>query len=86
LISGLSALAIVLAGPNNVDMLVTAVVLGLLAPALAISVASGSGLATLSSVSQSAQGFGFNSGVGFYNLGGGKGSPDSPNQRKDTSG
>jgi hypothetical protein len=78
LISGLSALAIVLAGPNNVDMLVTAVVLGLLAPALAISVASGSGLATLSSVSQSAQGFGFNSGVGFYNLGGGKRNPSSP--------
>jgi ABC-type transport system involved in cytochrome c biogenesis permease component len=79
LISGLSALAIVLAGPNNVDMLVTAVVLGLLAPALAISVASGSGLATLSSITQSGQGFGLNSGVGFYNLGGGNGSPNSPN-------
>jgi hypothetical protein len=82
LISGLSSMAMVLAGPNNVDMMVTAVVLGLLAPVLAISVASGSGLATLSSVSQSAQGFGFNSGVGFYNLGGGKGSPDSPDSSR----
>jgi hypothetical protein len=85
LISGLSSMAMVLAGSNNVDMMVTAVVLGLLAPVLAISVASGSGLATLSSVAQSAQGFGFNSGVGFYNLGSGKGSPespDSPGQRR----
>jgi hypothetical protein len=81
LISGLSSMAMVLAGPNNVDMMVTAVVLGLLAPVLAISVASGSGLATLSSVAQSAQGFGFNSGVGFYNLGG-KGSPSSPNNQQ----
>jgi hypothetical protein len=81
LISGLSSMAMVLAGPNNVDMMVTAVVLGLLAPVLAISVASGSGLATLSSVSQSAQGFGFNSGVGFYNLGSGKGSPPSPDSQ-----
>jgi hypothetical protein len=72
-------MAIVLVSPNNVDMLVTSVVLGLLSPALAISVASGSGLATLSSIAQSGQGFGLNSGVGFYNLGGGKGSPDSPN-------
>jgi hypothetical protein len=79
LISGLSSLAMVLSGPRNVDMLVTSIVLGLLAPALAISVASGSGLATLSSVTQSAQGFGFNSGVGFYNIGGGQGSPSSPN-------
>jgi hypothetical protein len=84
LISGLSSLAMVLAGPNNVDMLVTSVVLGLLAPVLAISVASGSGLATLSSVAQSAQGFGFNSGVGFYNLGGGKGSPSSPDSHMNT--
>jgi hypothetical protein len=79
LISGLSSMAIVLAGSNNVDMMVTAVVLGLLAPVLAISVATGSGLATLSNVTQSAQGFGFNSGVGFYNLGEGRRSPNSPN-------
>jgi hypothetical protein len=45
LVSGLSSMAIVLADPNNVDMLVTSVVIGLLAPVLAISVASGSGLA-----------------------------------------
>jgi uncharacterized membrane protein len=83
LISGLSSMAIVLPGSNNVDMMVTAVVLGLLAPVLAISVATGSGLATLSNVTQSAQGFGFNSGVGFYNLGSGTESPTSPyNSRK----
>jgi hypothetical protein len=81
LISGLSSLVMVLSSPKNVDMLVTSIVLGLLAPALAISVASGSGLATLSSVTQSAQGFGFNSGVGFYNLGG-KGSPESPDSSR----
>jgi hypothetical protein len=40
--------------------------IGLLAHTLAISVASGSGLATLSSVTKSAQEFVFNSGVGFY--------------------
>jgi hypothetical protein len=31
---------------------------------------------------KSAQGFGFNSGVGFYNLGSGSGSPNSPNDSK----
>jgi hypothetical protein len=77
-------MAIVLASPNNVDMLVTSIVLGLLAPALAISVASDSGLATLSSIAQSGQGFGLNSGVGFYNLGGGKGSPSSPDSNTNT--
>jgi hypothetical protein len=63
LISGLSSLAMVLSGPNNVDMLVTSIVLGLLAPVLAVSVASGSGLATLSSIGYSAQPFGLSSGI-----------------------
>ena len=56
----------VLSGPNNVDMLVTSIVLGLLAPVLAVSVASGSGLATLSSIGYSAQSFKINTGVTPY--------------------
>jgi hypothetical protein len=56
----------VLSGPNNVDMLVTSIVLGLLAPVLAVSVASGSGLATLSSISYSAQPFKISTGVVPY--------------------
>ncbi len=83
LISGLSSMAIVLAGPNNVDMMVTSVVLGLLAPVLAVSIASGSGLATLSSVAQSGQGFGFNSGLGFYNLKGGAENPTSSSKSRE---
>jgi hypothetical protein len=66
LISGLSSLAMVLSGPNNTDMLVTAIVLGLLAPVLAVSVASGSGLATLSSIGYSAQPFKISTGVVPY--------------------
>jgi hypothetical protein len=57
----------VLSGPNNVDMLVTSIVLGLLAPVLAVSVASGSGLATLSSIGYSAQPFKISTGITPYN-------------------
>jgi hypothetical protein len=56
----------VLSGPNNVDMLVTSIVLGLLAPVLAVSVASGSGLAALSSIDYSAQPFKISTGVVPY--------------------
>jgi hypothetical protein len=66
LISGLSSMAMVLSGPNNIDMLVAAIVLGLLAPVLAVSVASGSGLATLSSIGYSAQPFKINTGITPY--------------------
>jgi TctA family transporter len=78
LISGLSSLAMVLSGPNNVDMLVTAIVLGLLAPVLAVSVASGSGLATLSSIGYSAQPFKINTGITPY-------SPQTVNENKKSS-
>jgi hypothetical protein len=81
LISGLSSMAMVLSGPNNIDMLVASIVLGLLAPVLAFSIASGTGISALSNVTQSSQGFGFNSGIGFYNLGSGKGSPGSPDDQ-----
>jgi hypothetical protein len=62
LISGLSAIAMVFNGPGT-DMLVASMVLGLLAPVLAFSIASGSGLAALTQVSYSAQNFGLNNGI-----------------------
>jgi hypothetical protein len=62
LISGLSAIAMVFNGQGN-DMLVASMVLGLLAPVLAFSIASGSGLAALTQVSYSAQNFGLNNGI-----------------------
>jgi hypothetical protein len=73
LISGLSAVAMVYTGPDQVDMTVAAVVLGLLAPVLSFSIASGSGLSALQSISYAAQGAGFNSGVGFYDVNSGQG-------------
>jgi ABC-type transport system involved in cytochrome c biogenesis permease component len=64
LISGLSAVAMVYAG--YVDMLVAAVVLGLLAPVLSFSIATGSGLGALTTISYSAQTFGANIGISTY--------------------
>jgi hypothetical protein len=69
LISGLSAVAMVYSGPENVDMLVAAVVLGLLAPVLAFSVASGAGIGAINSVGLVGQSFGMNPGVGYFTLG-----------------
>jgi hypothetical protein len=66
LISGLSAVAMVFAGPDNVDMLVASLTLGVLAPVLAFSIASGSGIQALSTVSYSTQGFGMSSGITPY--------------------
>jgi ABC-type transport system involved in cytochrome c biogenesis permease component len=66
LISGLSSLAMVYPEPDNVDMLVASVVLGLLAPVLSFSVASGAGFSALSNISYSVQGFKMNSGIGKY--------------------
>jgi hypothetical protein len=67
LISGLSSMAMVLSGPDNIDMLVSSIVLGLLAPVLAFSIASGSGIQALSSLSYSSQPFGIGSGITPYN-------------------
>jgi hypothetical protein len=66
LISGLSSLAMVLSGPDNIDMLVTAIVLGLLAPVLSFSIASGSGIQALSTISYSAQPFRIGTGITPY--------------------
>jgi ABC-type transport system involved in cytochrome c biogenesis permease component len=66
LISGLSSVAMVYSGPENVDMLVAAIVLGLLAPVLSFGIASGSGISALSNISQISQGFGVNTGASYY--------------------
>jgi hypothetical protein len=52
LISGLSSIAFIYAGPDNVDMTVVAVVLGLLAPVLSVMIAANTGLNALSSITQ----------------------------------
>ncbi len=72
LISGLSAIAFVYAGPDNIDMTVVAIVLGVLAPVLAFGIASGSGLNALSNVSQISQNFGINTGAAYYVPGSGQ--------------
>jgi hypothetical protein len=69
LVSGLSAVAMIYSGPN-VDMLVVSVVLGLLAPVIAFSIASGSGIAALTQVSYSAQNFGMNNGIAISPING----------------
>jgi hypothetical protein len=66
LISGLSSMAMVLSGPNNIDMLVASIVLGLLAPVLAFSIASGTGISALSTISYSAQPFKIGTGITPY--------------------
>jgi hypothetical protein len=67
LISGLSAIAFVYAGPDNTDMTVVAVVLGLLAPVLSFGIASGSGIGALNNIGTVSQNFGINTGTGYYN-------------------
>jgi hypothetical protein len=83
LVSGLSAfaersskeIALVYTGPDDSDMLVAAIVLGLLAPAIAFSIASGAGIGALNTLSYAGQGFGLNTGLsmvpGAPNAGGG---------------
>jgi hypothetical protein len=77
LISGLSALAMVFAGPKSTDMVVASIVLGLLSPILAFGVASGSGIAALNSVALVGQGFGLNPGVSY----GSAPSPEDPSKK-----
>lgn len=70
LISGLSSIAFVYAGPDNIDATTVAVVLGVLSPVLAFSIASGSGIGALNNISQSAQNAGIKNGLGYYTPGG----------------
>jgi hypothetical protein len=68
LISGLSAIAMVYAGPGGSDMTVAAVVLGLFAPVLAFVVSSNTGFSALATVTTAAQNSGFNVGFSPYNI------------------
>jgi hypothetical protein len=66
LISGLSAVAIVLSGPKQVDMLVFGVIVGGLAPVLSLvisSVLSSSLSSAVTSVAYQGQNYGINTGV-----------------------
>jgi hypothetical protein len=65
LISGLSSIAFVYAGPDNIDATTVAVVLGILSPVLAFSIASGSGINALNSAIGPAQVGGINFGLGY---------------------
>jgi hypothetical protein len=66
LISGLSALAMVYAGPENVDMVVASLVLGLFAPVLSFGIASGSGMSILTTIAYTSQSYGVNIGMSSY--------------------
>jgi hypothetical protein len=66
LISGLSALAMVYAGPESVDMLVASLILGLFAPVLAFGIASGSGMSILNTIAYTGQTYGVNIGMSSY--------------------
>jgi ABC-type transport system involved in cytochrome c biogenesis permease component len=77
LISGLSSLAMVYSDPSNVDMLVAVIVLGLLAPVLAFSIASGSGISALNIIAYSGQAFKITTGIGFYDAKSGQGFSDN---------
>jgi hypothetical protein len=65
LISGLSSIAFVYAGPDNIDASTVAVVLGILSPVLAFSIASSSGINALNSAIGPAQVGGINFGLGY---------------------
>jgi hypothetical protein len=65
LISGLSSIAFIYAGPENTDMTVVAVVLGLLSPVLAFSIASSAGIGALNGIIGPAQTGGINFGLGY---------------------
>jgi hypothetical protein len=69
LISGLSAIAMVYAGPEGSDMTIASVVLGLLSPVLSFVIASNSGFSALSTVTHTAQSFGLNAGMSSYVMG-----------------
>jgi hypothetical protein len=79
LISGLAAIAVVYAGPENSDMTVASVVLGLFAPVLSFVIASNSGFSALTTVTYTAQSFGLNAGMSSYVMGQSTGSSNKTN-------
>jgi hypothetical protein len=64
LISGLSSIAFVYAGLENIDATTVAVILGLLSPVLVFSIVSSSGIGALSNISKTAQSGGLKVGIG----------------------
>jgi hypothetical protein len=88
LISGLSAIAMVYAGPEGSDMTIASVVLGLLSPVLSFVIASNSGFSALSTVTYTAQSFGLNAGMSSYVMGqtssGGSTASSSPTNSNST--
>jgi hypothetical protein len=86
LISGLAAIAMVYAGPDNSDMTVASVVLGLFAPVLSFVIASNSGFSALSTVSYTGQSFGLNAGMSSYVMGrDGTGNTNTPKSNSSSS-
>jgi hypothetical protein len=67
LISGLASIAFVYAGPDNINGTAVAIVLGILAPVLSFSIASGTGLSAFTAVSTSATIGNIGTGLGDYN-------------------
>jgi hypothetical protein len=65
-------------------MLIAAIVLGLLAPVLAFSIASGSRLSALSNIGYSSQSFGINTGISLFNPSTGQGSDLNGKNNKST--
>jgi hypothetical protein len=85
LISGIATIAMVYAGPENSDMAVASVVLGLFAPVLSFVVASNSGFSALSTVTTTAQGFGLNAGISSYTIGTGTSGGNTNNPKSSPS-
>jgi hypothetical protein len=56
----------VYAGPENVDMVVASLVLGLFAPVLSFGIASGSGISILNTIAYTGQSYGVNLGMSSY--------------------
>jgi hypothetical protein len=67
LISGLASIAFVYAGPDNINGTAVAIVLGILAPVLSFSIASGTGLSAFNAVSTSATIGKIGTGIGGFN-------------------
>jgi hypothetical protein len=65
LVSGLSSVAMVYVKPENSDMLTLSIILGLLAPAISLSIASGAGIGALNTLSYAGQSFGLNTGISY---------------------
>jgi hypothetical protein len=78
LVSGLSSVAMVYVKPENSDMLTLSIILGLLAPVISFSIASGAGIGALNTLSYAGQGFGLSTGIAPVPMGTGPGGSGVP--------